>query len=91
MLYLRREKDEETLLDFITTSFVFPDTETENEVEKEELDVGTESSDAEDAEEVDEEEEKEFVAKVSANPPQSSMLTGGGICMKWPQLSAKSA
>ena len=89
MLYLRREKDEETLLDFITTSFVFPDTETENEVEKEELDVGTESSDAEDAEEVDdEEEEKEFVAKVSANPPQSSMLTGGGICMKWPQLSA---
>ena len=72
---MRREKDEDALLDFISTSFVFPDTETEHELEKDETDVGPdeESLDAE------EEEEKEFIAKVSDNPLLSSMLqTGGG-------------
>ena len=69
MIYLRREKDEDALLDFISTSFVFPDTETENELEKDETDVGPdeESLDAE------EEEDKEFIAKVSDNPLLSSM------------------
>ena len=72
MFYLRREKDEDTLLDFITTSFVFPDIETENELEKDETDIGPdeESLDAED--EKEEEEEKEFIAKVSDNPLMTS-------------------
>ena len=65
---MRREKDEDALLDFITTSFVFPDTETENEKEEPDVEPDEESPGAEDEEE--EEEEKEFVAKVSANPPQ---------------------
>ena len=67
VLYLTREKDEDALLDFITTSFVFPDNETVNE--KEEPDVGSdkESLDAEDDEEEEEDEGKEFVAKVSVN------------------------
>merc|ERR1719370_2474489 len=39
VLYLTRETDEDALLDFITTSFVFPDNETENE--KEGPDVGS--------------------------------------------------
>jgi len=64
--YLRREKDEDALLDFITTSFVFPDTETENGLEKDEADIAPdeESIDAEDEEE-EEEEGKEFIAKWS--------------------------
>ena len=66
VLYLTREKDEEALLDFITTTFVFPDTETENEKEEPDIEPDEESPDAEEEEE--EEEEKEFVAKVSANP-----------------------
>ena len=71
MIYLRREKDEDVLLDFITTSFVFPDSETENELEKDGTDImpDEESLGAED----EEEEEKEFVAKVSDNPPMPSL------------------
>ena len=69
---MRREKDEDALLDFISTSFVFPDTETEHELEKDETDV-TPDEESLDAEEEEEEEEKEFIAKVSDNPLLSSM------------------
>ena len=72
MIYLRREKDEDALLDFISTSFVFPESETENELEKDETDVGPDEESL-DAEEEEEEEEKEFIAKVSDNPLLSSM------------------
>ena len=63
VLYLTREKDEDALLDFITTSFVFPDNETVDEKEEPEVGSDEESLDAEDDEEED--EGKEFVAKVS--------------------------
>ena len=64
VLYLTREKDEEALLDFITTSFVFPDNETVDE--KEEPDVASDEE-IPDSDEAEEEEGKEFVAKVSEN------------------------
>ena len=68
VLYLTREKDEDALLDFITTSFVFPDNETENEKEGPDVGSDKESLDAEDDEDEEEEDEgKEFVAKVSVN------------------------
>ena len=68
MIYLQREKDEDALLDFITTSFVFSETETENNLKKKELDIDEGSLDAEEVVEEEEEEDgEEFVAKVSDN------------------------
>ena len=68
VIYLQREKDEDALLDFITTSFVFSETETENNLKKKEPDIDEGSLDAEEVEVVEEEEDgEEFVAKVSAN------------------------
>ena len=64
MLYLTREKDEDALLDFITTSFVFPDNQTVDEKEKPDVGSDEEIPDSDDDEE---EEGKEFVAKVSEN------------------------
>merc|ERR1712083_777930 len=65
VIYLQREKDEDALLDFITTSFVFSEAETDNNLKKKEPDTDEGSLDAE---EVVEEEEggEEFVAKWSS-------------------------
>ena len=64
--YLAREKDEEALLDFITKSFVFNESDTEQELEEAEPDVeeDKEGHDIEEEEEEDEEDGEEFVAKV---------------------------
>jgi len=62
VLYLTREKDEDALLDFITTSFVFPDNQTVDE--KEEPDVGSDEE-IPDSEDDEDDEGKEFVAKWS--------------------------
>ena len=81
--YLAREKDEEALLDFITKSFVFNESDTEQELEEAELAVeeDKEGLDIEEEEEEDEDGE-EFVAKVGGT---FSIFypTGGGICMLW--------
>ena len=63
---MAREKDEEALLDFITKSFVFNESDTEQELEEAELAVeeDKEGLDIEEEEEEDEEDGKEFVAKV---------------------------
>ena len=64
MRYLAREKDEEALLDFITKSFVFNESDTEQELDEEEPAV-EEDKEGDDIEEEEEEEDgKEFVAKV---------------------------
>ena len=77
MIYLQREKDEDALLDFITTSFVFSETETENNLKKKDPDIDEGSLDAEEEVEEEEEDGEEFVAKVSAN--FLFCKTGGGI------------
>ena len=66
--YLAREKDEEALLDFITKSFVFNESDNEQELDEEEPDVeeGKEGHDIGEEEE-EEEDGKEFVAKVGDN------------------------
>ena len=66
--YLAREKDEEALLDFITKSFVFNESDTEQELDEAEPAV-EEDEEGDDIEEEEEEEEdgKEFVAKVGDN------------------------
>merc|ERR1712032_152311 len=66
VLYLTREKDGDALLDFITTSFVFPDNETVDKKEEPEVGSDDQSLDAEVGEDEEEEDEgKEFVAKWS--------------------------
>ena len=50
VIYLQREKDEDALLDFITTSFVFSETETENNLKKKDPDTDEGSLDAEEDE-----------------------------------------
>ena len=50
MRYLAREKDEEALLDFITKSFVFNESDTEQELEAEEPDVVEDKEDLEESE-----------------------------------------
>merc|ERR1711972_1150639 len=63
--YLAREKDEEALLDFITKSFVFNDSDNEQELDEAEP-VVEEDKEGDDIEEEEEEEDgKEFVAKWS--------------------------
>ena len=87
MIYLQREKDEDALLDFITTSFVFSETETENNLKKKEPDIDEGSLDAEEVEE-EEEDGEEFVAKVSVNFRFCKLVVGfggGEICMEWTQ------
>merc|ERR1712192_271315 len=64
VLYLAREKDEDALLDFITTSFVFPDNQTVDEKEEPDIGSGEESPDSDEADD-EEDEGKEFVAKWS--------------------------
>ena len=62
--YLAREKDEEALLDFITKSFVFNESDTEQELEEAEpaVEEDKEGHDIEEEEdEEEEEEEEEFV------------------------------
>jgi len=64
--YLAREKDEEALLDFITKSFVFNESDNEQELEEAEpaVEEDIEGDDIVEEEE-DEEDGKEFVAKWS--------------------------
>ena len=86
MIYLQREKDEDELLDFITTSFVFSEAETENNLKKKDPDIDEGSLDAEEVEE--EEDGEEFVAKVSDNFLFCKLVVGfggGEICMEWTQ------
>merc|ERR1712083_67443 len=64
VIYLQREKDEDALLDFITTSFVFSETETESNLKKKESDTDEGSLGAEEV--VEEEDGEEFVAKWSS-------------------------
>ena len=88
MIYLQREKDEDALLDFITTSFVFSETETENNLKKKDPDTDEGSLDAEEVVEEEEEDGEEFVAKVSANFLFCKLVVGfggGEICMEWTQ------
>ena len=68
MRYLAREKDEEALLDFITKSFVFNESDTEQELEEAEpaVEEDIEGDDIVEEEE-DEEDGKEFIAKVGDN------------------------
>ena len=67
MRYLAREKDEEALLDFITKSFVFNESDTEQELDEEEPDVEEDKEGLDIEEEEEEEDGKEFVAKVGDN------------------------
>ena len=64
--YLAREKDEEALLDFITKSFVFNESDNEQELEEEAEPAVEEDIEghAIEEEEEDEEDGEEFVAKV---------------------------
>ena len=82
MRYMAREKDEEALLDFITKSFVFNESDTEQELEETEPDVEEDKEGLDIEEEEDEVDGKEFVAKVGGT---FSIFypTGGGICMLW--------
>ena len=84
MRYLAREKDEEALLDFITKSFVFNESDNEQELEEAEPAV-EEDKDSHDIEEEEEDEEdgKEFMAKVGGHLFYLLPNTGGGICMSW--------
>ena len=80
MRYLAREKDEEALLDFITKSFVFNESDTEQELEEAEPDV-EEDKEGDDIEEEEEEEDgKEFVAKVGGTFPIFILLVVGFAC-----------
>ena len=82
MRYLAREKDEEALLDFITKSFVFNESDTEQELEEAELAVeeDKEGLDIEEEEEEEEEDGKEFVAKVGGTFLYFTLLVVGFAC-----------
>ena len=67
MRYLAREKDEEALLDFITKSFVFNESDIEQELDEEEPDVEEDKEGHDFEEEEEEEDGKEFLAKVGDN------------------------
>ena len=79
---MAREKDEEALLDFITKSFVFNESDTEQELEEAEPDVEEDEEVYNIEEEEDEEDGEEFLAKVG-DTFSIFYLTGGGICMLW--------